>query len=216
MDRRSVIASGRRMLDRHLRECRQEAPTSHTGRHVHDPRSREREADPVWGPTTPLEPASMAVHPKAKEKAATRLHRHALSATDAGADETSQSARPTRRWRGDDASLSATGSKTAATRRDDPRLGEAARAVLDDYAPERVAAIRRIPAETIENLANRYGTTRRLHPLNYGLQRHAGGGSRCVRYRPARGQRRWDESAAADALDLRDVLEARLRGAGAD
>ena len=49
---------------------------------------------------------------------------------------------------------------------------------LAEYAPERVAKICRIPAETIESLAHRYGTT---HPtfirLNYGLQRHAGGGS---------------------------------------
>jgi anaerobic selenocysteine-containing dehydrogenase len=50
--------------------------------------------------------------------------------------------------------------------------------VLNDYAPERVAAICRIPAETIESLALRYGTTRpSFIRLNYGLQRHAGGGS---------------------------------------
>jgi anaerobic selenocysteine-containing dehydrogenase len=50
--------------------------------------------------------------------------------------------------------------------------------VLRDYAPERVAAICRIPAETIEQLAHRYGTTRpSFIRLNYGLQRHAGGGS---------------------------------------
>ncbi len=50
--------------------------------------------------------------------------------------------------------------------------------VLAEYAPERVAKICRIPAETIESLAHRYGTTRPAFiRLNYGLQRHAGGGS---------------------------------------
>ncbi|MEA2465687.1 MAG: hypothetical protein QOJ98_3434, partial [Acidobacteriota bacterium] len=50
--------------------------------------------------------------------------------------------------------------------------------VLHKYAPERVAQICRIPAETIESLAKRYGTTRPTFiRLNYGLQRHAGGGS---------------------------------------
>ncbi len=50
--------------------------------------------------------------------------------------------------------------------------------VLADYAPERVAKICRISAETIESLARRYGTTRPTFiRLNYGLQRHAGGGS---------------------------------------
>jgi anaerobic selenocysteine-containing dehydrogenase len=49
---------------------------------------------------------------------------------------------------------------------------------LNEYAPERVAEICRIPVETIENLATRYGTTRPTFiRLNYGLQRHAGGGS---------------------------------------
>jgi len=50
--------------------------------------------------------------------------------------------------------------------------------VLNEYAPERVAAICRIPAETIEGLAKRYASTRPTFiRLNYGLQRHAGGGS---------------------------------------
>ena len=50
--------------------------------------------------------------------------------------------------------------------------------VLSEYAPERVAKICRIPAETIERLATRYGTTRPTFiRVNYGLQRHAGGGS---------------------------------------
>ncbi|MEA2165631.1 MAG: hypothetical protein QOK37_3758 [Thermoanaerobaculia bacterium] len=50
--------------------------------------------------------------------------------------------------------------------------------VLKDYAPERVAAICRLPVETIERLGTLYGTTRPTFiRLNYGLQRHAGGGS---------------------------------------
>lgn len=50
--------------------------------------------------------------------------------------------------------------------------------VLADYAPSRVAEICRIDADTIESLAHRYGTTRPTFiRMNYGLQRHAGGGS---------------------------------------
>jgi len=50
--------------------------------------------------------------------------------------------------------------------------------VLRDYAPEKVAAICRLPVDAIEDLARRYGTTRPTFiRLNYGLQRHAGGGS---------------------------------------
>jgi anaerobic selenocysteine-containing dehydrogenase len=50
--------------------------------------------------------------------------------------------------------------------------------VLAEYEPKRVAAICRLPVETIETLATRYGTTRpSFIRLNYGLQRHAGGGS---------------------------------------
>jgi anaerobic selenocysteine-containing dehydrogenase len=50
--------------------------------------------------------------------------------------------------------------------------------VLNEYSPARVAEICRIPVETIEHLARRYGTTRPTFiRLNYGLQRHAGGGS---------------------------------------
>lgn len=50
--------------------------------------------------------------------------------------------------------------------------------VLRDYAPERVAAICRLPAETIERLGTLYGTTRPTFiRLNYGLQRHGGGAS---------------------------------------
>jgi len=49
---------------------------------------------------------------------------------------------------------------------------------LRDYTPSRVASICRLSAETIENLARRYGTLRpSFIRLNYGLQRHAGGGS---------------------------------------
>jgi len=50
--------------------------------------------------------------------------------------------------------------------------------VLAEYAPERVARICRIPVATIESLAARYGSMRPTFiRLNYGLQRHAGGGS---------------------------------------
>ncbi len=50
--------------------------------------------------------------------------------------------------------------------------------VLGEYAPERVAAICRLPVETVERLGALYGTTRPTFiRLNYGLQRHAGGGS---------------------------------------
>lgn len=50
--------------------------------------------------------------------------------------------------------------------------------VLNDYAPERVATICRLPVATIERLGTLYGTTRPAFiRLNYGLQRHAGGGS---------------------------------------
>src|SRR5258708_10895372 len=50
--------------------------------------------------------------------------------------------------------------------------------VMNDYSPERVAPICRLPVETIESLAHRYGTTGPTFiRLNYGLQRHAGGGT---------------------------------------
>jgi len=53
--------------------------------------------------------------------------------------------------------------------------------VLADYAPQRVADICRIPAETIEHLGTLYGTTRPAFiRANYGLQRH-GGGAAAVR-----------------------------------
>lgn len=49
--------------------------------------------------------------------------------------------------------------------------------VLAEYAPERVAAITDVPVETIETLARRYATERpSLIRLNYGMQRHGGGG----------------------------------------
>jgi anaerobic selenocysteine-containing dehydrogenase len=50
--------------------------------------------------------------------------------------------------------------------------------VLRDYSPSRVAAICRLSTETVERLGMLYGTTRPTFiRLNYGLQRHAGGGS---------------------------------------
>ena len=49
--------------------------------------------------------------------------------------------------------------------------------VRREYAPDRVSAITGIPAGDIELLARQYGTTRpALIRLNYGLQRHGGGG----------------------------------------
>jgi len=50
--------------------------------------------------------------------------------------------------------------------------------VLHDYEPSRVASICRLPVETVERLGRLYGTTRpSFIRVNYGLQRHAGGGS---------------------------------------
>lgn len=48
---------------------------------------------------------------------------------------------------------------------------------LADYAPDKVAAITGLDRSEIEQLAREYGTTRpALIRVNYGLQRHAGGG----------------------------------------
>src|SRR5437899_3373417 len=50
--------------------------------------------------------------------------------------------------------------------------------VLRDHPPHRVAETCRLPIETIERLAHQYGTMRPTFiRVNYGLQRHAGGGS---------------------------------------
>jgi anaerobic selenocysteine-containing dehydrogenase len=60
--------------------------------------------------------------------------------------------------------------------------------VLAEYSPEQVAPICRLDAQTIEHLAHHYGTTRPAFiRLNYGLQRHAGGGAavRAVALLPA-------------------------------
>jgi len=60
--------------------------------------------------------------------------------------------------------------------------------VLAEYSPERVAAICRLPIETIERLGKMYGETRpSFIRVNYGLQRHGGGGSamRAVALLPA-------------------------------
>jgi anaerobic selenocysteine-containing dehydrogenase len=49
--------------------------------------------------------------------------------------------------------------------------------VLNEYPPDKVAAITGLAAADIERLARAYGTVRpALIRLNYGLQRHAGGG----------------------------------------
>ena len=57
-------------------------------------------------------------------------------------------------------------------------LGEAGlRERAREYSPERVAPITGIPAETITTLARRYGTAKAAFlRINYGLQRHGGGG----------------------------------------
>src|SRR5204862_832230 len=48
---------------------------------------------------------------------------------------------------------------------------------LREYPPEKVAGICGIPVADIERLAHEYGTLKpALIRLNYGLQRHAGGG----------------------------------------
>ena len=50
--------------------------------------------------------------------------------------------------------------------------------VLAEYSPDRVAPICRIPAGTIERIAREYGSAKpSFIRLNYGLQRHAGGGA---------------------------------------
>jgi anaerobic selenocysteine-containing dehydrogenase len=50
--------------------------------------------------------------------------------------------------------------------------------VLNEYSPERVATICRIPVAVIERLGRLYGSTQpSFIRVNYGLQRHAGGGS---------------------------------------
>ena len=50
--------------------------------------------------------------------------------------------------------------------------------VMSEYSPDRVAGICRLPVEVIERLAGEYGRTRPAFiRTNYGLQRHAGGGS---------------------------------------
>jgi anaerobic selenocysteine-containing dehydrogenase len=54
---------------------------------------------------------------------------------------------------------------------------DALRKRLDEYPPARVAQITSVPAETIERLAHEYAASQpSFIRLNYGLQRHAGGG----------------------------------------
>jgi anaerobic selenocysteine-containing dehydrogenase len=49
---------------------------------------------------------------------------------------------------------------------------------LADYSPQQVSPVCRLPVEEIERLAHLYGTVRpSFIRLNYGLQRHAGGGN---------------------------------------
>jgi len=82
--------------------------------------------------------------------------------------------------------------------------------VLAEYAPERVAKICRIPAETIETLAKLYGTTRPTFiRLNYGLQRHAGGGSavRAISLLPAV-TGAWDDAGGGAMLSTSGTFSA--------
>jgi anaerobic selenocysteine-containing dehydrogenase len=82
--------------------------------------------------------------------------------------------------------------------------------VLNEYAPERVAAICRIPAETIESLARRYASTRPTFiRLNYGLQRHAGGGSavRAISLLPAI-TGAWDDAGGGAMLSTSGTFSA--------
>jgi len=81
---------------------------------------------------------------------------------------------------------------------------------LADYSPERVAKICRISAETIESLARRYGTTSPTFiRLNYGLQRHAGGGSavRAISLLPAV-TGAWDEVGGGATLSTSGTFSA--------
>jgi len=81
---------------------------------------------------------------------------------------------------------------------------------LAEYAPERVAKICRISADTIESLAHRYGTTSPTFiRLNYGLQRHAGGGSavRAISLLPAV-TGAWDEVGGGATLSTSGTFSA--------
>jgi anaerobic selenocysteine-containing dehydrogenase len=103
---------------------------------------------------------------------------------------------------------------------------ELRRQALEEYAPEQVARICRIPAETIEHLAKRYATTwPSFIRVNYGLQRHAGGGNavRAIITLPAL-TGTWDDAGGgaqlstsqtfnldAAAVDRRDLIPAGTR-----
>lgn len=82
--------------------------------------------------------------------------------------------------------------------------------VLAGFAPARVAEICRIPASTIEDLARRYGSTRPTFiRLNYGLQRHAGGGSavRAISLLPAI-TGAWDDAGGGALLSTSGTFSA--------
>ncbi|HEV2718427.1 MAG TPA: molybdopterin-dependent oxidoreductase, partial [Thermoanaerobaculia bacterium] len=90
--------------------------------------------------------------------------------------------------------------------------------VLNDYAPERVAATCRLPVETVERLGRLYGTTRpSFIRVNYGLQRHGGGGSavRAISILPAV-TGTWDDAgggcqmSASGTFNLRSIAREDL------
>ena len=90
--------------------------------------------------------------------------------------------------------------------------------VLNDYAPQHVADICRLPVDTVERLGTLYGTTRpSFIRLNYGLQRHGGGGSavRAISILPAV-TGTWDDVgggcqlSSSGTFGLRDVTHDEL------
>lgn len=88
---------------------------------------------------------------------------------------------------------------------------EALRArVLADYSPERVSNICRLPVSTIESLAVRYAQTRPSYiRLNYGLQRHGGGGSavRAISLLPAL-TGTWNDAGGGATLSTSSTFQA--------
>ena len=81
--------------------------------------------------------------------------------------------------------------------------GRICASALQDYPPQRVAAITGIPAEQIVALARRYGTTKpALLKFADGIQRHGNGGQTCRALACAAGGRRPDRRARWRALLL--------------
>ena len=88
--------------------------------------------------------------------------------------------------------------------------------VLEAYSPASVAATCRIPASTIEALATAYATTRPAFiRLNYGLQRHGGGGAavRAISLLPAvTGS--WDERGGGAQLSVSQTFGINSKALG--